>query len=112
MLALAGAVGLGVSGAAPPAVGYVVAVFAGVATTLGWTLVPLLFFGVDESIDPARFALLPIRRGTLARGMLAAAFVGVPAAATFLALCGLVVAAAVRSGALAAVAALGACSSR
>ena len=44
-----------------PAVGYVVAAFAGSAVVLGWALVPLLFFGVDETLDPARFALLPVR---------------------------------------------------
>ena len=70
---------------------------------LGWTLVPLLFFGVDETLDPARFALLPIRGGTLARGMLAAAFIGVPALLTLLATSGLVVAAAIRFGPLEAV---------
>ncbi len=34
----------------------------GAAVVLSWTLVPLLFFGVDETIDPARFALLPVPR--------------------------------------------------
>lgn len=92
------ALGLGASAAAPEQVGYVVAVFAGAAAVLGWALVPLLFFGVDETLDPARFALLPVRRGVLARGMLAAAFVGVPAGATALAATGLVVAALVRFG--------------
>ena len=63
----------------------------GAGITLAWVLVPLLFFGVDETIDPARFALLPVRRRTLAVGMLAAACVGVPAVATLLAGLGLVV---------------------
>ena len=49
---------------------------------LGWLLLPLVFFGVDETLDPARFALLPLRRRTLVTGMLAAALVGVPAVAT------------------------------
>ena len=31
---------------------------------LGWLFLPLVFFGVDESLDPARFALLPLRRRT------------------------------------------------
>jgi ABC-2 type transport system permease protein len=98
--------GLSASGAASRDFGFMVAAFAGTVVVLGWTLVPLLFFGVDETLDPARFALLPLRPMTLARGMLAAAFVGVPAVATFLATSGLVIAAAIRFGAVAAVVAL------
>ena len=37
----------------------------GAAILLGWLFLPLVFFGVDESLDPARFALLPLRRHTL-----------------------------------------------
>jgi len=29
----------------------VVSAFAGTAVVAGWTLVPLLFFGVDETLD-------------------------------------------------------------
>lgn len=71
---------------------------AGTAVVLGWTLVPLLFFGVDETIDPARFALLPVPNRVLIRGMLAAAFVGVPAIATLIGSGGLVVGAWLRFG--------------
>lgn len=100
--------GLAASGVAGEEVGYTVAAFVGVAVVLGWALVPLLFFGVDETLDPARFALLPVRRMTLARGMLAAAFVGVPAVVTLIGSLGLVFAAAIRFGGLeAAVAAFG-----
>src|SRR5262245_26310228 len=83
--------------------GLVIAVLAGGGFVLAWALVPLLFFGVDESLDPARFALLPIRRMTLARGMLAAAFIGVPPAITLVATGGLVFAAGLRSGWVAAI---------
>jgi ABC-2 type transport system permease protein len=79
--------------------GFAVAVIVGGGFVLAWTLVPLLFFGVDESLDPARFALLPIRRMTLARGMLAAAFVGIPPLTTLVATGGLVIAAGLRFGA-------------
>ncbi len=67
---------------------------------------PLLFFGVDETVDPARFALLPVPRASLAKGMIAAAFVGVPALLTLLTTSGLVGAAAIRFGPLAGAAAL------
>jgi ABC-2 type transport system permease protein len=77
--------------------------FAGTGVTLGWLLLPLLFFGVDETIDPARFALLPIPHRVLLRGMVYAACVGIPALATGVALTGLVVGAAIRGGPLTAV---------
>src|ERR1700748_3122405 len=46
---------------------------------LRWLFLPLIFFGVDDSLDPARFALLPLRRPTLIGGMALAALAGVPA---------------------------------
>ncbi|MBO0871468.1 MAG: ABC transporter permease, partial [Micromonosporaceae bacterium] len=79
--------------------GLVLAVCVGSLLVFGWVLVPVLFFGVDETLDPARFALYPLPRRTLAVGMLAAACVGIPAAATALALAGLVYAGATRAGA-------------
>jgi ABC-2 type transport system permease protein len=44
----------------------------------------LLVFGVDETVDPARFALLPVRARELLPGLLAAALVGVPGVGTVL----------------------------
>ncbi|MDP9798593.1 ABC-2 type transport system permease protein [Catenuloplanes nepalensis] len=73
----------------------------GAAVVLGWLLMPLVFFGVDETLDPARFALLPLRRRTLVSGMFAAALAGVPALATLAATSGLAVAAALHGGAAA-----------
>ena len=79
-------------------VGLVIATFTGTAVVLGWLLLPVLFFGVDETLDPARFALLPLPRRTLALGMLAAACIGIPGLATAVALAGAVVAAGIRVG--------------
>jgi ABC-2 type transport system permease protein len=73
----------------------------GTAVVLGWLLMPLVFFGVDETLDPARFALLPLDRRTLVSGMFAAALAGVPAFATLAATSGLAVAALLRGGAVA-----------
>ncbi|MFC7547066.1 ABC transporter permease [Plantactinospora sp. GCM10030261] len=70
-----------------------VAALGGAVLVLGWLFLPLVFFGVDETLDPARFALLPLRRRTLIPGMLAAALVGVPALCLLLATVGLVVSA-------------------
>jgi ABC-2 type transport system permease protein len=69
------------------------AALGGGVVALSWALVPLVFFGVDETLDPARFALLPVNRRTLVTGLLTAALIGVPAAATLLATAGLVVSA-------------------
>ncbi|WP_188940239.1 hypothetical protein [Nakamurella endophytica] len=46
------------------------------AQFLSWGLAPLVAFGVDETVDPSRFALLPLRPATLQRGLLATALVG------------------------------------
>jgi ABC-2 type transport system permease protein len=54
------------------------------ALTMGWTLLPLLVFGVDETLDPARFALLPVRARELMPGLLAAGLAGIPGIATVL----------------------------
>ncbi|WP_433372237.1 ABC transporter permease [Actinoplanes sp. CA-142083] len=62
----------------------------GAAIVLGWLFLPLVFFGVDESLDPARFALLPLRRRTLIKGLFAAALTGLPAVATLVATAGMV----------------------
>lgn len=52
------------------------------ALTVGWTLLPLLVFGIDETLDPARFALLPVRARELMPGLLAAGLAGIPGVAT------------------------------
>ncbi|MET0493998.1 MAG: ABC transporter permease [Actinoplanes sp.] len=54
----------------------------GALIMLGWLFLPLVFFGVDESLDPARFALLPLSRRTLIGGLFVASLAGVPAVAT------------------------------
>ncbi len=61
------------------------------AVTLLWTVVPLLGFGTDETLDPQRLALLPLTPGQLCRGLLVAALVGVAPVATLFALSGAVV---------------------
>jgi ABC-2 type transport system permease protein len=57
---------------------------------LGWLFLPLVLFGVDESLDPARFALLPLRRRTLIAGLFTASLAGIPAVATLVATLGMV----------------------
>jgi ABC-2 type transport system permease protein len=72
---------------------------------LGWATVPIAAFGVDETLDVGRLALLPIRRERLLTGLLAAAFFGVAPILTVL-LVGVAVAAVVYSAAAVPVAVL------
>ncbi|MFI7608572.1 ABC transporter permease [Micromonospora sp. NPDC049366] len=77
---------------------FLVAALVGGLLVLGWLLLPLIFFGVDETLDPARFALLPLPRRTLVTGLLAAALVSVPVITVLIALAGLVVSASALGG--------------
>lgn len=95
--ALAAAVALA---ADSPVAAALVPAFGGTALVLGWLFLPLVWFGVDETLEPGRFALLPLPRRELVRGLLVAALLGVPAAATLLASSGLAIGAAVRGGLL------------
>lgn len=84
------------------------ATFGGALLVLSWLILPLVFFGVDETLDPARFALLPLPRRTLVTGMFAAALVGVAPLSMVIATSGMVLSAAQLGGwAAAAVTALG-----
>ncbi len=91
-----------------PTYALMAAAFGGGLLVLGWLLLPLVFFGVDETLDPARFALLPLSRRTLVTGLFAAALVSVPAVAALIATGGLVLTSGLLGGAVAAlVAAVG-----
>jgi len=69
------------------------------AACAGWLVLPLLMFGTDETLDPARLALLPLRPAVLARGLLAAALTGIGPVVTFFVLLGVVAAVARGPGA-------------
>lgn len=47
-----------------------------------WVVMPLLVFGIDETLDPVRFALLPLSAERLRPGLLVAGFIGVPGVLT------------------------------
>ncbi|MBA3489719.1 MAG: hypothetical protein H0T78_09295 [Longispora sp.] len=67
----------------PENAGYAMASIVGSVFVLGWFLLPLVYSGVDETLQPNRFAMIPIRRRALLAGLLAAAFLGIPAFCTF-----------------------------
>ncbi|MGR2751362.1 hypothetical protein [Agromyces arachidis] len=67
-----------------------VLVLGGSTVVVGFLLVPLVF-GVDDTMDPRRFALFGVPDRTLALGLALAAAIGVPALALAIALAGTVV---------------------
>lgn len=66
-------------------------VLGGSLLVLGWAVLPVIMFGVDETLDPDRFALLPLCGRRLVPGMLLAAAIGGPGAATAVVCLGTVV---------------------
>ncbi|MDP9846546.1 hypothetical protein [Streptosporangium lutulentum] len=57
---------------------------------VGWAITPLLAFGLDETLDPSRLSLFPLRTGRLAVGMFATAVTGVWPIATLIIMIGAV----------------------
>ncbi|MEV8045856.1 transporter [Streptomyces griseoluteus] len=55
---------------------------------LGWAVMPLFFPGGDETLDPTRLVMLPLRPRTLVRGLLVASLVGIGPVFTLLVLAG------------------------
>jgi ABC-2 type transport system permease protein len=86
LLALFGFTSLAAARADPTGDSVAIVVF-GIAT-LGWTVLPILGFGNDETLDPQRLATLPLTRRQLVTGVLAASLVGVAPLATFIAFTG------------------------
>ncbi|WP_377270824.1 transporter [Peterkaempfera sp. SMS 1(5)a] len=68
------------------------------AMTLAWAALPLFLFTSDESADPTRLTMLPLRPGPLLRGMLLAALVGPGPVVSLLLMSGAAVAAASGAG--------------
>jgi ABC-2 type transport system permease protein len=58
---------------------------------LGWAAGPLVAFGTDETLDPSRLALLPLRPRQLLPGLLVASSLGVAPLATLVVLAGAVI---------------------
>lgn len=54
----------------------------GAALVLGWLLIPIFAFGLDDTLDPRRFATLPRSAKELQPGLFAAAVLSIPAVLT------------------------------
>ena len=86
--------GLGVLAMAVSALGYVstltfelremVGVILGAALVAVWWFVPLVAFGLDSTLDPARFATFPVPRRQLVVGLALSGLIGVPGVLTVL----------------------------
>jgi ABC-2 type transport system permease protein len=59
-----------------------VVVIAGSILIGGWAIMPVLAFGIDETLDPSRFVTLPVRARELLPGLAVAGAIGVPGVAT------------------------------
>ncbi len=59
---------------------------------VAWVLAPLIAFGIDETVEPAKFALLPLTTATLQRGLLVSSLIGYLPAANVLVLIGAAIA--------------------
>jgi ABC-2 type transport system permease protein len=78
IIAISGAVLVGLSAPAGDArVHRGVLVLGATGLLMAWTVLPLVTFGTDETLDPARLQLLPLARRPLMRGLLASSFVGI-----------------------------------
>lgn len=65
-----------------------VAVLGTAVLALGWAVMPLFFPSGDETLDPTRLVMLPLRPSPLVRALLAASLVGVGPLFTLLLLAG------------------------
>ncbi|WP_456787872.1 hypothetical protein [Cellulomonas sp. P5_C5] len=75
-------VSMGVLSVQEPDIRGLVTVLAGSVLVLGWWVVPLIAFGLDSTIDPARFVTFAIPRRSLLTGLAIAGVIGVPGAVT------------------------------
>ena len=83
--------GLTVLRAAPVDLARTVVVLAGSAAIIGWTFLPVLSSGIDQTVDPARLAQYPVSVNTLVVALAVSGVLGVPGIVTTLAALGTVV---------------------
>jgi ABC-2 type transport system permease protein len=81
-----------VASVGPPAATQAVVVTGGAAMMLGWFVVPLLFDGVERTLDPIKLARFPLRTRQLMGAMFLVAITWVPGIVTILASAGTIIA--------------------
>lgn len=59
-----------------------VSVLVGSVLVLGWWVVPLISFGIDATVDPARFVTFAIPRRSMLTGLAIGAVIGIPGIVT------------------------------
>jgi ABC-2 type transport system permease protein len=84
-------VGLIALRAAPIDFARTLVVLAGAATILGWTFLPVLTSGIDQTVDTARLAPFPVPINTLVLALAVSGVLGVPGIVTSIAALGTVV---------------------
>lgn len=70
---------------APLELARTVTVLAGAALILGWTVIPVLTSGIDQTVEPARLAVFPIPLDQLLLALAVSGVLGVPGIVTSLA---------------------------
>jgi len=78
--ALSGLIGLRF--ALPSDLARTAVIVGGSAVTFGWAVLPVVAYGIDETLDPARFATFAVPRRQLVLGLLLSSLVSVPAVVT------------------------------
>ncbi|MDR0782203.1 MAG: hypothetical protein LBE83_00360 [Propionibacteriaceae bacterium] len=59
-----------------------ITIIVGATLVLGWMILPLLFFGTDQTLDPARFVQFPLTGRQLAPGLVLSGILGLPGMVT------------------------------
>ena len=77
-MALAGLAAASMAVGGNEAMAQAVTVVSGSLIVLGWTFLPLAFFGSDQTLDPARFTPFPLRGRQLSLGLVLGGIVGIP----------------------------------
>lgn len=62
-----------------------ITVFAGAAVILGWTVLPVLTSGIDQTVEPSRLAIFPIPLDSLLVALAVSGVLGVPGIVTLVA---------------------------
>ncbi|WP_291055030.1 transporter [Herbiconiux sp.] len=81
-LAVAGLIALGF---APVELASTIVILAGSALILGWIVVPLVAFGIEQTLDPARLVVFPLSMRQLMLGLTLTGILGVPGIVTSIA---------------------------